>query len=92
MRPGWSGVMAGKYYVDDSGQMQAIHEKDKHLEGKLLRIRSLMYCQHKYRSGVYERCYGKLAMSIPYFNVLGKIGKNEAIAGHVSATEFDAAL
>jgi len=88
MRRGWASGMAGKYYLDEDGSFKMINEDDKHLENRLLHVRSPMYCNHPDRTGVCERCYGKLAVSIPYFNVLGKIGDNEVIAGHVSATEI----
>lgn len=92
VRKGWVENIAGKYYVDDDGQMKMVHATDKHLEGRTLQLRSPLYCNHSDKSGVCERCYGKLAVSIPYFNVLGDIGKNEVVAGHVSATEIGQAL
>jgi len=91
VRRGWTKVMAGKYYLDN-GEYKMINEGDKFLENKLIMMRSPMYCQHPDRSGICERCYGKLAVSIPYFNFKGKVGDNEVVAGHVSATEIGEAL
>ncbi|AHI60399.1 putative nvRNAP beta' subunit 2 [Erwinia phage vB_EamM_RAY] len=88
MRRGWASAMAGTYYLDDDGSYKMITEEDKHLENRLLNIRSPMYCNHPDRTGICERCYGKLAVSIPYFNVEGKVGDNQVIVGHVSATEI----
>lgn len=88
LRKGWAKRLAGKYYVDTDGTTKYIHEDDSHLEGRVLQIRSAMYCNHQDKGGICERCYGKLAVSLPYFNVLSKVGFNEIAIGHVSATSI----
>lgn len=89
VKDGWLSRLAGKYYyADDNRTLKYVTEKDDHLIGRIIHMRSPMYCNHPDRSGICEKCYGKLAISLPYFNALGEIGKNEIIIGHISATEI----
>lgn len=88
VRRGWLPMLAGKYYLLEDGTYGVVSEDDVHLENKVIQIRSAMYCNHPDRTGVCEHCYGQLAVSIPYFNVLSEVGKNEVIIGHISATEI----
>lgn len=89
VKDGWLSRLAGKYYyADDNKTLKCVTDRDDHLIGRIIHMRSPMYCNHKDRSGICETCYGKLAVSLPYFNVLGEIGRNEIIIGHISATEI----
>lgn len=89
VKEGWLSRLAGKYYyAEDNKTLKCVSDKDDHLIGRIIHMRSPMYCNHPDRSGICEKCYGKLAISLPYFNALGEIGKNEIIIGHISATEI----
>lgn len=88
IRENWLPMVAGKYYRLEDGGYSLIKETDTHLVNKVVNIRSPMYCNHPDRTGICERCYGKLAISIPYFNALSEVGRNEVIIGHISATEI----
>lgn len=89
VKEGWLSRLAGKYYyADDNKTLKCVSDKDDHLIGRIIHMRSPMYCNHADRSGICEKCYGKLAISLPYFNALGHVGKNQIIIGHISATEI----
>lgn len=89
VKEGWLSRLAGKYYyADDNKTLKCVTDKDDHLIGRIIHMRSPMYCNHSDRAGICETCYGKLAISLPYFNALGEVGKNEIIIGHISATEI----
>jgi len=89
VKDGWLSRLAGKYYyADDNKTLKCVSDKDDHLIGRIIHMRSPMYCNHPDRSGVCSTCYGKLALSLPYFNALSEVGRNEIILGHISATEI----
>lgn len=63
--------LAGKRYVDSTGQLKTIHEGDTHLIGQTINIRSVLFCQHPDPAGVCSVCYGQLSDSVPPDSNLG---------------------
>ena len=67
--------MAGKYYFTDHGYV-ALSRNDVNMVGKIIQMRSSLYCLHPDPSGVCSTCFGEIAFNIP---------KNTNL-GHVSST------
>lgn len=67
--------IAGQYYMTNHG-LQPIRENDSHLVGTVIKMRNAMFCWHKDRHGVCNKCFGELSKSIP----------NGTNIGHVAAT------
>lgn len=67
--------LIGKYYLDEqTNSLKAISGKDTHLEGKYVRLRSVVAgCAHPDPYGVCSVCYGELSLSIPKNTNLGQI-------------------
>lgn len=65
--------LLGKNYIDDDGLMKSIKAGDKHLEGKTLTVRSVIFCKHPDPRGVCAVCYGALAEQIPHGSNFGHI-------------------
>jgi hypothetical protein len=68
-------TLAGKYYLDEeSNTLKIVTVKDKHLLGKVLKIRSVIAgCNHPDPTGVCQYCYGETGLSIPENSNLGHI-------------------
>lgn len=68
-------TLAGKYYLDEqSNTLKIIKQDDRHLEGKVLKLRSpIAGCMHPDPTGICEVCYGETALSIPKNSNLGHI-------------------
>lgn len=68
--------MVGKYYLDeDTNTLKIITSADKHLNNKLIKLRSSIYCNYQDSHQVCEICFGKLADNI----------SNTANLGHITA-------
>lgn len=65
--------IAGKYYKADDGNEIAVTENCRHLIGKLIQMRSVLKCQHPDHYGVCSKCFGELAVAIPYGTNLGHV-------------------
>lgn len=61
----------GKIYMDDDGQLKIIKSSDKHLEGRSLKLRSVIHCQHPDPYGICSVCYGELSKAVPYGTNVG---------------------
>lgn len=62
----------GIYRLDpETNQEVVITDKDKHLVGKTIKIRSVFGCKLKDRNAVCARCLGDIAYSIPAGTILG---------------------
>jgi len=58
--------IVGIYYLDEeSGKLKVIREKDSHLIGKVILMRSVLYCAHTDTQGVCSTCLGEISHSIP---------------------------
>lgn len=57
--------LVGKYYKNEFGGITEIRKDDRHLVGNLLELRSALKCKHSDSYGVCEKCYGKIAESLP---------------------------
>lgn len=71
--PGDLVFMLGKYYYDDANQLQTITHDDPALYDKVLRLRSVLYCQHPDPHKVCEVCFGRLSKNISRFSNLGHL-------------------
>jgi len=69
-------MMVGKYYLNDQGVEEVITSKHTFLEGKTIKLRSVLNCCLVNKGHVCSKCYGELAYSIP----------EHANIGHYSAT------
>lgn len=56
--------MVGIPYLDDDGVERRIKEKDRHLLGRFVNLRTIFGCEIGDRFGFCEHCYGDLAKSI----------------------------
>jgi len=77
------GNLNGKMHVLDNGTLEEITPESKHLEGKLIRLRSPMACNHRHEYNVCETCAGSLSNSIPsdmYYRQATRLGHICAIA------------
>jgi hypothetical protein len=72
MRESDLGRLAGKFYVDEKeSRLKAIRKSDKHLVGKILKVRSVRHCAHPDPVGVCATCFGELANSVPDYTNIG---------------------
>lgn len=68
--PGDLRFLEGKYYQDESGALQVIHENDHHLVGTTIKIRTVLGCKHLDNHGVCVVCFGQLSRNIsPHANI-----------------------
>lgn len=58
-------LLVGRYYFDDEGNLKVITEKDTHLIGTQIKMRTVRYCNHPDPYGVCSTCFGDLAFSVP---------------------------
>lgn len=60
----------GKYYVDNDGKEHEIKRSDRHLIGRIVKLRTPLGCMHKDPYTICAKCYGKLARNIlPHTNL-----------------------
>ena len=66
--------MVGKYYLnEETGKLDCIQGDDPTLYNKVLKIRSVLYCEHKDPHSVCEVCFGKLAKNISKYANIGHL-------------------
>lgn len=65
-------LLLGKHYVDDAGLLQTIKPGDRHLFGRVLKLRSVLHCQHPDPYGVCSTCFGALSLSVPPNSNIGQ--------------------
>lgn len=72
--PGDLTYLVGKYYLDpETNSLKAIKESDKHLEGKTLKIRSVIAgCAHPDPYGICSTCFGELGIAVPAHTNIGQ--------------------
>lgn len=63
--------LVGKIYLDDDGMLKTIKASDKHLIGKKIQMRSVLYCQHPDPAGICRVCFGAFADIVPPKTNLG---------------------
>lgn len=71
INPGDLGLIAGKFYMDDDGELKLIKKSDKHLIGRTLKLRTVLDCAHEDPYGVCSVCFGELSLSVPKGTNLG---------------------
>jgi hypothetical protein len=72
--PGDLKFLVGKYYLDEtSNTLRIISKYDTHLEDTVVKLRSVLYCQHTDPHGVCEVCFGQLSENIADHMNLGHI-------------------
>lgn len=66
-------TLAGMYYLnEETGQLAVIKATDKHLEGKTVKLRSIIAgCMHRDPNGICEVCYGDAAVQVPENSNIG---------------------
>jgi len=63
--PGDLKFLVGKYYLDEMSQtLKVITKQDTHLIGTVVKLRSVLHCQHPDSKGVCEVCFGQLSENI----------------------------
>lgn len=80
--PGDLKFLVGKYYLDeDSGGLRAIEGNEKHLIGKIIKLRTINHCLNHQKKGkighkhvVCSTCAGKLSENISRFANIGHLG------------------
>lgn len=65
--------LAGSYYVDeeDGNKLKMVKGSDKHLIGRKIKMRNILFCQHPDPAGVCSTCFGGFSDSVPPFSNLG---------------------
>jgi hypothetical protein len=72
--PGDLVFMTGVFYLDEqTGSLRTINKNDTHLYGKVIKMRSVITCQHEDKHGVCHVCFGDLAKNIPATANLGHL-------------------
>ncbi len=66
-------VLEGKYHLAEDNTLKPITLADKHLIGKTVKLRSVIYCKHPDPSGVCATCFGQMYEQIPPRSNLGHI-------------------
>lgn len=63
--------LVGKYYLnEETGVEEPITIKHKHLEGKTIKLRSVLNCELEDKNAVCSKCFGELTYGIPkHFNL-----------------------
>lgn len=64
-------ILDGVNYVDDDGILKTIRRDDKHLIGRVLKTRNVLYCGHEDPNGVCSTCYGMMSELIPTNSNIG---------------------
>ena len=73
--PGDLPFLIGKYYLEEGSQAYKwIEGNEKHLIGKKIQLRSVLYCKEKDPHAVCHICAGKLSENISQFANLGHLG------------------
>ena len=62
--PGDFNRLLGVNYIDDDGSVKTLTERDTHLIGKSIKMRSVIKCAHPDPKGVCSTCYGALSDAI----------------------------
>lgn len=66
--------LEGKRFLnEETGQEEVITLKHKHLEGKTIKLRTVLNCKLKNKRHVCTRCFGELAYSIPKHDNIGHV-------------------
>lgn len=72
--PGDLPMLVGKYYlVDGEPDYKCIEGNEKHLYGKKIKIRSVLYCKTKNPHHICYKCAGKLSENISRFANIGHL-------------------
>lgn len=72
--PGDLKFMIGKYYLDEeTNQLKEIKGDEKHLYNQVLKLRSVLFCQHHDAHGVCSTCFGALSHNVSRFADLGHL-------------------
>jgi hypothetical protein len=72
--PGDLKFLVGKYYLDEtSNTLKIINKTDTHLIDTVVKLRSVLNCQHSDPHGVCEVCFGQLSENIADHMNLGHI-------------------
>ena len=58
------GNIIGKRYLDDDNVEKIITKNDKHLEGKTIKLRSVLNCKLKHKGQVCSHCFGELSYGV----------------------------
>lgn len=60
--PGDLEYMEGKYYLcEETKQLKMLTKKDTHLYGKVIKLRTALFCKHEDAHGICEVCFGGLS-------------------------------
>ena len=72
--PGDLPMLIGKYYLEDSAsEFKCIEGNEKHLIGKVIKIRSVLYCKTPNPHHVCYKCAGKLSENVSRFANIGHL-------------------
>jgi hypothetical protein len=64
--------LVGKYYLnEETGQEEVITANHKHLEGKVIKLRSALNCQLEDPRCICTKCFGELSYTIPLHSNIG---------------------
>ena len=72
--PGDLAFLEGKYFLnEETGTLDELTINHKHLIGKKIKIRSVIYCQHPDPHRVCEYCFGGLARNVSEYSNIGHL-------------------
>lgn len=60
IRPSGVSALAGRYYYDEDNNLKRINGHERELEGKYIRLRSIIKCKNHDPHTVCKRCFGDL--------------------------------
>lgn len=73
-------ILANMYHFLDDGTEELITKKSTHLIGKVIKLRSPLTCHHHDPTQICSKCYGKLAMNINPYYILGILTSTATLA------------
>lgn len=72
--PGDLKFMVGKYYLDEATKaLKEIKGDETHLYNQVLKVRSVLFCEHSDPHAVCEKCFGGLSANVSRFANLGHL-------------------
>lgn len=70
--------LLGKYYLnEETNKLEAITKDHKHLEGKTIKLRSVLHCKLKDPTKICTKCFGDLAYTVPLHSNIGHFSSTE---------------
>nr|DAT18034.1 MAG TPA: DNA-directed RNA polymerase subunit beta' [Caudoviricetes sp.] len=76
VQPGDDKLLVGKNYIKEDGTLAYIEpgtNETRSLVGKVIKLRTALYCKHTGNYGVCQTCMGQMAVTIPPMSNIGHV-------------------